>query len=300
MKIAITGACGFLGRELIKGLESHGHELALLDSVDPAEATAFVPGSGERERRPMTASWPYHRAQVTDAEAVVRALEGAAAVVHLAAGVTGIPEKGIETMHVNVCGTYAVLDAARRCDVKRVICASSINAFGTFYWRLSGKPVDYHRLPLDESFDPVPEDPYSLSKLCNEHTCAAFSRAYGMTTAALRFAGVMSTAEYEAKKTAGPPATLAWSEDLFCWVHVTDIVTGVRMVLEAPDLPAFGVYTLSAADTRCPEPTMELLHRFKPEWADRVASPLVGRAPLLSIRRASETFGYSPLFRLGD
>src|SRR5437773_2119301 len=80
--------------------------------------------------------------------------------------------------------------AARLAGVRRFFCASSINAFGTFFWRLSGKPVIYRKLPLDESFAPVPEDPYSLSKWVNELTCDAFHRAYGITTAAFRFAGI--------------------------------------------------------------------------------------------------------------
>jgi UDP-glucose 4-epimerase len=300
MKVTITGAFGFLGRELIKELEQRGHELVLLDTVDPEEATVFVPGKAERARIPVVTKWPHIKASVVEPEAVARAVQGADAVIHLAAAVTGVPDAGIATMHANVCGTYIVLDAARRAETRRFLCASSINAFGTFYWRLSNKPVEYRQMPLDESFEPVPEDPYSLSKLCNEHTCAAFTRAYGLTTAALRFAGIWGAAKYEKTVAAGLAPTKAWNMDLFHWVHVADIAKGIRQALEAPKLPDFGVYTLGAADTYCPEPTMELLRKFKPELTDRLAAPLPGRAPLLSIRRAQQAFGYAPRFRLGE
>jgi nucleoside-diphosphate-sugar epimerase len=154
-------------------------------------------------------------------------------------------------------------------------------------------------MPLDESFEPVPEDPYSLSKRCNEETCAAFTRAYGLTTAAFRFAGVWSHGRYAALRPEVKPTT-AWSDDLYQWVHVQDLVRGIRQALECAALPALGVYTLAAGDTRCPEPTMELLQRFRPDLAARVTRSLPGRAPLLSIDRARGAFGYAPAFRLGE
>jgi len=190
MKVMITGAFGFLGRRLITELEERGHDLLLLDQSAPEEATLYGRDFTEKIKSPVITKWPHVKAGITDADAVVRAMQGRDAVIHLAAIPSGYPEQGLDIMRVNVTGTYNILDAARLAGVSRAVCASSINAFGTFYWRLSGKPVEYKSMPLDETFDPVPEDPYSLSKLCNELTCAAFSRAYGLTTAALRFAGV--------------------------------------------------------------------------------------------------------------
>ena len=134
-------------------------------------------------------------------------------------------------------------------------------------------------MPLDEAFDPVPEDPYSLSKLVNEKTCAAYHRAYGMTTAAFRFAGVWSEERYRQKLAEGLPPTEAWSDLLYQWVHVTDVVRGLRQALEAPDLPGFGTYTLAAGDTQCPEPTMELLARFRPDLAATVDPLPAGPRP---------------------
>ena len=299
MRVLITGACGMIARALTAELEG-AHELRLLDRVDPAEATVFVPGSGERAAAPLTTEWPFLRGEITDAAVMRGAMEGIDAVVHLAAAVSGLPEFGLETMQTNVVGTYAVLDAARLSGVRRFLCASSINAFGTFYWRLSGRPAEYARMPLDESFPPVPEDPYSLSKWVNEETCTAFSRAYGLTTAAFRFAGVQTAAWYEHLRAEGLPTTEHWSDDLYCWVHVCDIARGLRQALEAPGLPLHGVYTLSAGDTRCPEPTMALLERFRPDLARTLVTPLEGRAPLLSIARARESFGYDPQYRLGQ
>ncbi len=298
MKVLITGAGGFLSRALVGELANR-HELILLDRVRPEQATVFVPGQHERATAPLTTRWPFVVAEITDPAAMRAALEGVEAVVHLAAAVSGLPELGVRTFEANALGTFVVLDAARQSGVRRFLCASSINAYGTFYWRLSGAPVVYTTMPLDESYPPVPEDPYSLSKLVNEQTAAAFHRAYGLTTAAFRFAGVWSEAMYDAARAKALPPTTAWSDDLYQWVHIADIAGGLATALDAPDLPGHGVYTLGAADTRCPEPTEELLRRFRPDLADATTAPLPGRAPLLSIAAARAAFGYDPQYRLG-
>lgn len=295
MKVLITGAAGFLGRQLTEALQA-GHELRLLDNVDPEEATIFQGGQG-RKRVPLRTQWPYVRADVLDEDAMLAACEGVDAVIHLAAIPTGYPEQGKAIMQVNAVGTYVVVDAARKAGCQRFLCASSINAFGTIYWRLSGKPVVYETMPLTEDFRTVEEDPYSLSKRVNEETCAAFNRAYGITTAAFRFAGVWHQGLYEERRGKLPPTT-GWLDDLYNWVHVVDVAHGLKAALECPTLPGFGVYTLGAADTRAPEPTMEILRKFRPDLADHVTEPLEGRAALMSIRKARETFGYDPQYTL--
>jgi UDP-glucose 4-epimerase len=297
MKVLIIGACGGLARHLIPELEKGGHELRLLDRVSPEEATIFAPKDGvERQPAPMKTAWPYLKAELLDFPALRSAAEGMDAIIHLAAILTGHPEQGPAIMQVNVTGTYHVLEAARLAGVPRVFVASSINAFGTMYWRISGKPVNYPSMPLTEDFPPVPEDPYSLSKWFNEETCAAFTRAYGMTTAAFRFAAVQGQ-RFVDEARANPKPTTAWSDDLFQWVHVADVATGLRQALECPTLPKHGVYSIGAADTRCPESTMELLEKFRPDLAQKITVPLPGRTALLSIAKAQVAFGYNPAHR---
>jgi nucleoside-diphosphate-sugar epimerase len=299
MKVLITGATGWLGRELTAALEGE-HSLVLLDRNAPGEATVFLPGKGDREPAPFETDLPFVKAELTDVEGVRRACEGCEAIVHLAASTTGLPEFGVATFRDNALGTYIVLDEARLAGVTRVLCASSVNAFGTIYWRISGTPPVYTKMPLDETFPPVPEDSYSLSKWVNEETCAAFHRAYGLTTAAFRFAGVFNDALYEQWLVNAKQPTAAWSDDLYQWAHHNDIIAGLKRALECPTLPGHGVYYLGAADTRCPEPSMELLERFRPDLAATVETPIEGRGSLISIDRARQAFGYDPQYRLGE
>ena len=298
MKVLITGACGFIGRNLIAELEERGHELKLVDMTLPKDATVF----GGREGRthiPLETDWPFIQAEITDEAAMIEACDGMDAVINLAGEPRGVPEIAVHTFNTNALGTFVVINAAHIAGITRFFCASSINAFGTFYWRLSGKPAPYTTMPLDETFAVVPEDPYSLSKWVNEATCAAYHRAYGMTAVAFRFAAVWSHEQYEKEFEAGPQPTTAWSDDLYQWAHVEDVARGIRQALEAEENAGFGVFTLGAGDTRCAEPTMSLLERFRPDLAKAVTSPLPYRAPLLSIDRAKRGFGYEPWYRLG-
>lgn len=296
MKVLITGAFGFVARHVTAALEK-SHEIRLLDRVNPEDATVFVPGQAERKHAPFISKWPYVKGEITDLAAMRAACEGVDAVIHLAAATTGLPEHGKAIMEANVIGTYVMLDAARLSGVKRFLCASSINAFGTIYWRLSGKPSVYERMPLDETFHCVPEDPYSLSKLMNEETCAAFHRAYGIITAAFRFSGVRAQEDYESMRKNLKPAT-QWHDDVYTWVHIEDIVQGIQAALEAETLPGFGAYTLAAPDTYCADPSMEILKRYRPDLLKTLIEPLDGRETLMSIRKAQRTFGYAPKYRL--
>jgi UDP-glucose 4-epimerase len=299
--VAITGAGGAIGRRLTARL-AEVHDLVLIDSVAPENASVYDPTSpGVRRAAPIVPDWPYHQVDILELDGLVSALSQVDAVVHLAGSPTGEWDNAIEIMRVNALGTMSVHEAARRSSVRRVVTASSINAFGSFFWRVSDEPPVRERLPLAEDEGRIPEDPYSLSKGVAEDIGATYSRAFGMETVALRFAGVWSPERYETAVTSGLPQTTAWADDLFQWVHVDDVVDGLALSLTAPFTEPFsaaGAITLSAADTKAPEPTLELIRRYRPELETHLREELPGRASLLSIARARSVLGYAPRFAL--
>ena len=210
MKIMITGAAGWLGR-YVTDLLSPQHELVLLDQARADEATIFDPASpGGRRVEPLTTDWPYHQVDLGDREGLAAAMSDAEVVIHLAAKPTGDWEGAEVTMQTNVIGTFNLLRAAVAQGTRRVVSASSINAYGTFFWRVSGLPPVRSRLPLIETDPPVPEDPYSLSKLTGELMTATFTRAFGLETVNLRFAGVFPEQRYDQMMTDGLPPTTEW------------------------------------------------------------------------------------------
>jgi nucleoside-diphosphate-sugar epimerase len=116
-KAAVTGAGGFIGNAICRGLVGEGAEVTGLD-VD-VETADRVRGAGAG----------FAEADVTDRDALDRALEGAEHVVHTAAYVRdwGTME---EFVGVNVRGTVNVLDAADAAGAERVLHISSVVVYG--------------------------------------------------------------------------------------------------------------------------------------------------------------------------
>lgn len=295
MKILITGAAGWLGRRVVAQLEAD-HELLLTDAVDPAEATIFDGSApGGRRHVPLKPDWPYLRAELSDSETLQRFVGQAEVVIHLAAIPVGDWDILMPTLQTNVMGTASVLDLVRNNGVRRFVNASSINAYGTFFWRVSGLAPVRRELPLTEDERPMPEDPYSLTKFLTEEIGHAYNRAFGLEVVNLRFAGVRSHASYEEAMGAGLPPTETFPADLGQWVHEDDVAVGIRLAATVPAVTSAPI-VLGAGDTRLPEPTLEIIRRLRPDLEPYVTEPLPGRAPLLSITRARTRLGYRPRF----
>lgn len=297
MRIAITGAAGWLGRYVAEALEPH-HELVLIDNVAPDEATIFDPTSlTGRSLAPLSPGSPYHQVDILDAVGIATAFAGVDVVIHLAGLPTGEWDNAHATMTTNVMGTFTVYEQVRAVGVRRVVNASSINAFGTFFWRVSGLSPVRRSLPLVEDEPISPEDPYSLSKATTEQIGATYHRAFGIEAVNLRFAGVWPETMYGDVMAKGLSPAEEWADDLFQWIHVRDVTQGIcKAALVDAVVP--GPITLAAADTRAPEPTLELLRRFRPDLIPHLREPVPERTGLLSIQRARTLLGYEPEFSL--
>ena len=112
----LTGATGFIGRRVAHFLSDHGHGLRCLVR-NPARATALAELGAE-----------LIEGDVCDADALDRGLAGADDAIHLA----GIYDLGVvdaaELERVNVDGTRAFLEAARRAGTRLRIHISSTAA----------------------------------------------------------------------------------------------------------------------------------------------------------------------------
>ncbi len=78
---------------------------------------------------------------------------------------------------VNVAGTAAVLEAARRAGATRVVFASTAAVYG-----------DPRSVPISEAAPVAPVSPYGAGKAAAETYLAAFGRLYGLSTLSLRLA----------------------------------------------------------------------------------------------------------------
>lgn len=124
MHILITGGAGFIGSHLAERLLAKGVSLALLDDFSTG-LHANLETLRAHERCII------HEGDVRDEKLVQRAMQGAGAVVHLAAAVGAelVMRSPARTLDVNVRGTEVVLEAALK-ERPLVFLASSSEVYG--------------------------------------------------------------------------------------------------------------------------------------------------------------------------
>ncbi len=151
MRVAVTGAGGFVGRRLVESLARAGHE-----PLAVTRQSAAVPHAHRTARV----------GSLEDTAALAAALSGSEAVVHLAARVHMMNEEASEAddahSRANVGLTRSVLEAARSVGATRFLFLSSAKVQG------EGRPT-----PYTEQDAPAPEDAYARSKLAAEEVVAA-------------------------------------------------------------------------------------------------------------------------------
>lgn len=245
MKIAITGGSGGIGRALIEMTLAQGHNVVNVDRVPPPAESA---ASGV----------PFIQAEMSDYDALVNALSGCEALIHLAA----IPAPGYHPDHVvhnnNVVGSYNILRAAVEVGIARVCQASSVNAIGHSYSRAPR----YDYFPIDELHPTYNEDPYSLSKWICEQQADSFVRRYeNMVIASLRFHWVVNTTQLPEQVYGEGTAENA----KHLWAY-TDTEAACRACLlgVTADFRGHEVFFIIAPETVAPIPSIELAQRFYP------------------------------------
>ena len=143
MRVLVTGASGVFGRDVVRRLALHGHEVVGLSRSRPDRLPA-----GMTE---------YRAADIRDAAAVGDAVEGVDAVVHLAWTLEAHRDVSISRA-IDVGGTRNIVDAMNRHGVKRLVFSSSVMSYGA-------NPDNPPRLRETDAQRPDPESPYSVHKL---------------------------------------------------------------------------------------------------------------------------------------
>lgn len=165
MRFLVTGASGFVGKQLCAELFRRGYAIraavrsanARIDDVEQAIVGAI---DGE-----------------TDWSA---ALLGVDVVIHLAARVHVMKEHAAnplaEFLKVNLQGTENLAKQAARAGVKRLVYVSSI--------KVNGEATEAH--PFSESDNPNPQDPYAASKWQAEQALQRIARETGLEVVIIR------------------------------------------------------------------------------------------------------------------
>lgn len=281
MRVAVTGAAGFLGSHLCERLVADGHEVVGIDSF-----TRFYARTLKERNVAALRATPGFR--LTEADAGAVALGGCDAVVHLAArpGVrSGSPEL-FERANVRLT------DAVARSGVPRVVLASSSSVYSP-----SGAPVA-EDAPL------APRSDYGRSKLRAERVAERAAAESGVEVVTLRYFTLygprqrpdMAFSRFALAALGGPPAPLigdgGQTRD---FTFVEDAVDATVRAL------AFGragaVYNVGGGAPATLDEALALVAEAigtRPALIRRPADPREPRSTAADISRARAELGWLP------
>lgn len=218
-RVLVTGATGFLGRQLLEILKKHKGSIA----------GTYLKGAPFK-REPKICYLPLNILKTNDVKAIVEEFKPDW-IFHLAA--MTIPRHSwadIEgTFQANVRGTLNILEAVRRQGFRtRIFFASTIQVYGRSF---------HHKSPLNEKGTLWPESPYAASKAIAEFAILNYAQRFGMNVVIGRFANSVGR---------GQPSALVFPE----WCRQIAAIEESRKPgqLETGDLSVQRDF-LNAADT---------------------------------------------------
>jgi nucleoside-diphosphate-sugar epimerase len=162
--VLITGVAGFIGSNLADRLLAEGYRVVGVDDLS----------AGVEEQVPEGVE--FHRLDIRD-PGLARFVPPGGVVFHLAAKncISDCQADPVATASVNVLGTVAVLEAARRAEAAKVVYAESSAIY-----------EGSRRLPTPES-EAAPESFYAVSKQAGHEFARAYARYHGMRLTGLRY-----------------------------------------------------------------------------------------------------------------
>jgi nucleoside-diphosphate-sugar epimerase len=216
MRVALTGASGYTGGRLLNALRARGDEVAVL--VRP-------PSVSERLRARAS---KVVEGDLGDPAAAARLLEGADAVVHVAAVYRTAGHPDSYYREVNVAGTERLLEAAAREGVRRFVHTSTVGVHG-----------HVERPPADETAPFAPGDIYQATKAEAERLALDFHRRRGVPVAVVRPGAIYGPGETRFLKlfraiARGRYAIVGTGRTFYHPVFIDDLVDGFLLALDRP------------------------------------------------------------------
>ena len=213
MKILVTGGAGFIGSHLVDALVTRGHEVTILDSLDPQVHPGGRPPDYLNPRARFV------RADIRDADALKPLVLQAEAVFHLASAVSvGQSQYEISRyVSVNSAGTANLLDilANEKHGVRKLVVAASMSSYGEGLYTCTRCGPVRPALRPDEQLArrewqplcpdcglgvsplPTPEEAalhsnsiYAVTKKNQEEMCLLIGKTYSIPTVSLRYFNV--------------------------------------------------------------------------------------------------------------
>lgn len=243
MRVLVTGGAGFIGSHLIDRLVGRGDSVVVLDNLSSGQL-AFIQNHIDDGNVVMV------NGDLRSLEDVMKAMSmDIDTVFHLAAN----PDIRLGTRVTNTdleqgtVATYNVVEAMRRCDVKRIAFASSSVVYG------EGAPM-----PTPENHGPcMPISLYGASKQAGEGLISSWVGTFGLQAWVFRFANIIGARgthgvifDFIHKLKADPSRLEVLGNGLQekSYMEVGDCVDAILHVMQTAEEP-LNLYNLGSHDT---------------------------------------------------
>ena len=174
MKAIITGGAGFIGSHLADFLIDSDYKVVVIDNLSIGRIENINHLIDHN-------NFTFVKADITNFKSIESLFKGVDLVFHLAALADIVPsiENPNEYYKSNADGTFNVLEACRKHDVKKIVYSASSSCYGI--------PDHY---PTKETAEIQPQYPYALTKNIAEQLVMHWCKLYNLSAVSLRFFNV--------------------------------------------------------------------------------------------------------------
>jgi UDP-glucose 4-epimerase len=292
MKYIVTGGAGFIGSHVVEAIAG-SHEVVVIDNFSSGKPENLI-GLPDNIR--------VIQGSITNLPLLKDAFRGADGIFHMAAiaSVASSVDDPLSTHTTNITGTLNVLLAARICEVKKVVFASSSAVYG-----------DEPTLPKREDMLPVPLSPYSVSKLAGEYYCKVFSELFGVKTISLRYFNVFGPRQDPLSEYAAvipnfiirlldhqPPLIFGDGKQTRDFIYVKDVVQANILAMQSSATGIFNIGSGKSIDLNTLARTVAEV--MKVNLSPSYENPRSGdiRNSVSDITAAKKAFGYQTGYSL--
>ena len=175
-KILVIGGAGFIGSFVVSELlKSKVGKVVVYDNFARGKS-----GNLEESLKDPRCELYSNGGDVRETDILNDAMQGCDAVIHLAAmWLLHCKDFPRTAFHVNIEGTFNVLEACVKNNVKRLVYSSSASVYG-----------DASEVPMTETHPFNNKNFYGATKIAGEAMCRAYHDRYGLSYVGLRYMNV--------------------------------------------------------------------------------------------------------------
>ena len=231
-KILLTGGAGFIGTKICNMLHKD-NEILIYDNLNRNS----IANTGLLDLQNII----LEKGDILDSNHLYKIVNDfkPGIVIHLAAiaGIDTVIKNPLQTMKVNMIGTYNILESIKNLRIERFIDFSTSEVFGSYAYKVDEKNTT-NLAPVGEA-----RWTYSVSKLAGEHLAHSYHKEYGMPTVTVRPFNIYGPGQigegaihqFVVRALENKDLEIHGDGDqIRSWCYVEDFIKGILLCLENP------------------------------------------------------------------